>query len=71
MTIAPADRRRHIRNVRITDYELKLLNNYAKLVERNTGVRPTQTWVIRELWRLGVSEFERLHLKHLDLDRIE
>lgn len=71
MTIAPCDRRKHIRNVRLTEYELKLLNNYAKLVERNTGVRPSQTWVIRELWCLGVSEFERLHLKHLDLQRTD
>lgn len=64
---APCDRRCHIRNVRLTTRDLTILKNYAVIVERDTGIKPTLSWVIRELWRLGCAEFEKKHTKHADL----
>jgi len=64
---APCDVRRHIRNIRLTDRDLNVLKNYAAIIERDTGQRPSDSWVMRELWILGVASFEDRHLRHVDL----
>lgn len=60
-------KRIHARRVRFSERDLKILRNYCLAIERDTGVRPSVSWIILELLSLGVKEFEKQHIHHTDL----
>jgi acetoin utilization deacetylase AcuC-like enzyme len=60
-------KRIHARRVRFSERDLKILRNYCLSIERDTGVRPSVSWIILELLSLGLKEFEKNHIHHTDL----
>jgi len=57
----------HIRNVRFSSTDLTVLENLQKIIEQDTGIRPSVTWVINRLMTLGIEKFEKQHVFHEDL----